>query len=275
MGLVINGSGASLAAARSVSTQNARAEHAERAIASGNRIVSAGDDAAGLAISENLRSQIAGGRMARSNAANAESLVQTSEGSLNEIGNILTRVRELGVQAASDTVGDDERKYAQLEAKQLVSEVDRIAKSTSFGSRKLLDGSGGELSFQVGAGSGDENQIDYDLKADATASSLGVKGLDISDRSGARSALDTIDTALQKVNEMRADYGAIQNRLSSTQNVLDAQDENFSAARSRIADADYAHESAESAAAQIQRQAAVGVLAQANQSGASALRLLQ
>ena len=275
MGLRIDNGAAGLAAARAVGTQQARVAHAERAIASGQRIGQAGDDAAGLAISENLRSQIAGTQMARSNAANAQSIVQTSEGSLNEIGNILNRLRELGVQASSDTIGDDERKFVQLEAKQLVQETDRIAKSTSFGSRKLLDGSGGELTFQVGANAGEENQISYDLKADATSSTLGISGLDLSDRGGARSSLDTIDEAMKKVGEMRADFGAVQRRLESTSNVLDGQTENLSAARSRIADADYAHETSELASAQIQSQAAVGVLAQANQSGASALRLLQ
>lgn len=274
MGLRIATNTASIAAQRVMATQQKRAEHASEALSSGNRIVHASDDAAGLAISENLRGQIRGIAQARNNAFNAVSSVQVSEGGLSEISNILIRLRELGVQAASDTVGEKERGYLNNEAQQLTQEVDRIAKTTQFGDRKLLDGSGGTLEFQVGAFSGSDNVIKYDMKADATSSELGVDGLDISDKGGARDALSQVDDALTKVSSMRANFGAVQSRLDSTTSNLDVQYENLSAAKSRITDTDIAKETSEFASANLLQNAAVSVLAQANQIPQVAMKLL-
>ncbi len=274
MGLRISTNIASVGAQRQLGVQQARNTHAQAALSSGSRIVSASDDAAGLAISENLKGQTRGLAAARQNAFNAGSLVQVSEGGLTEISNILVRLRELGVQGASDSIGDEERGFLHTEAKQLIDESDRIAKTTRFGNRKLLDGSGPELEFQVGAYGGDENIIKYKTNSDASNSALGIGGISLEDKGGARDSLETIDKALNKIGKMRADFGAVQSRLNSTVSNLDTQFENLTAANSRIRDADVAHEASELASSNILQQAAVSVLASANQQPASALRLI-
>ncbi len=274
MGMRISTNITSINAQRQLGNQQVRNSHAQAAIASGSRIVNAADDAAGLAISENIKGQTRGIAAARQNAFNAGSLVQVSEGGLSEISNILTRLRELSVQAASDNIGDEERGFLNVESRQLLDESNRIAKTTRFGDRKLLDGSGEELEFQVGAYGDEDNIIKYKTNADATNSALGVSGISLDDKSGARDALQTIDQAMMKVGKMRADFGAVQSRLNSTTSNLDTQYENLMAANSRIRDADIAHEASEIASSSILQQAAVGVLAQANQQPAQALRLL-
>jgi flagellin len=275
MGLRINTNIASIAAQRVLNKQSDRMAHAQAALSSGTRIVKAADDAAGLAISENIKGQLSGIKMARSNAYNAQSLIQVSEGGLNEVSNILIRLRELGVQGASDTVSDVERGFLDAEAQQLIEESERIARSTKFGNKSLLDGTGGELEYHVGPFSDeDENVIRYKMNADATNSNLGIDGISVSDKGGARSTLEAVDAALVKIGEMRADFGAVQSRLQITNSNLDIQYENLSAAKSRISDADVAYESAEMTSAQILQQASVGVLAQANQNGTAALKLI-
>lgn len=274
MGLRIQTNMAALSAQKVLAKQQKRAEHASQALASGSRIVKAGDDAAGLAISENIRGQVRGLQMARQNSFNAVSAIQVSEGGLNEISNILIRLRELGIQAASDNIGDKEREFLNLEGKSIIAEADRIAKTTVFGDKRLLDGSGGEQTFHVGAFGGEENTITYDLSSDARASELGIDGLTLESKSDARDLLTVVDEAMQKVGAMRANFGAVQNRLDSTTSNLDTQIENLSAAKSRIADTDIAHESSELASAQVLQQAGVSVLAQANQFPAVALKLI-
>src|SRR4051812_28174710 len=177
MGLRIATNIASVGAQTRLAHQQQRAEHAMAALSSGSRIVNAADDAAGLAISENIKGQTRGLAMARQNSFNAISLVQVSEGGLGEINNILIRLRELGVQAASDNIGDQERGFLDQEVQQLVQESDRIAKTTRFGSKLLLDGTGEELEFHVGPFGGDENIIRYKMSADATNSKLGIDGV--------------------------------------------------------------------------------------------------
>jgi flagellin len=275
MGLRISTNIASINAQRQLSTQQQRNSHAMSALSSGSRIVTASDDAAGLAISENIKGQTRGIGMARQNAFNAISLVQVSEGGLNEISNILVRLRELGVQAASDTVGEQERGFLNTEAKQLLEESDRIAKTTRFGNKKLLDGSGGEMEFHVGPYGDSDNIIKYNMNADATNSALGTDGLSIEDKGSARDTLASVDEAMNRLGKMRADFGAVQSRLGTTTSNLDIQFENLSAANSRIRDADVAHESAELASSNVLQQAAVSVLSSANQQPNSALRLLQ
>lgn len=273
MGLRIQTNMASIAAQSKLSKQQDRATHAMQALASGSRIVNASDDAAGLSISENLRGQTRGIAMARQNASNAISLVQVSEGGLNELSNIMIRIRELGVQSASDTVSDVEREFLDQEAQQLLQEADRIANTTMFGNKKLLDGTGDELEFHVGAFAGEENIIKYNISADATGSTLGYDSISVSSREDARDSLESVDASLVEISKMRADFGAVQSRLNTTVSNLDVQFENLSAANSRIRDADVAKETAELASANILQQAAVGILAQANQSGSAALRL--
>lgn len=274
MGLRISTNLAAINAQRQLSTQQSRNTHALAALSSGSRIVNAADDAAGLAISENIKGQTRGIAMARQNAYNAISLVQVSEGGLNELNNIMIRVRELGVQAASDNIGDAEREFLNTEVKQLIDEADRIAKTTRFGDKKLLDGSGDELEFHVGPFGDKDNIIRYNLSADATTSALGIDGVEVASKSEARGTLEKVDKALMQLGKMRADFGAVQSRLTTTVSNLDIQYENLSAANSRIRDADIAHESAELASSSILQQAAVSVMAQANQQPASALRLL-
>lgn len=274
MGLRIQTNMPSISAQRVLSTQQKRMEHSSQALASGSRIVQASDDAAGLAISESLKGQIRGIAMARNNAFNAGSAIQVSEGGLNEINNILIRLRELGIQGASDNIGDQERGYLNEEAKQLIQESDRIAQTTRFGDKRLLDGSGGDMEFHVGAFGGEENVIKYNLSTNARAGEIGIDGIDVSEKSSARDALSTVDEALQKIGSMRANFGSIQSRLNATTSNLDVQYENLSAANSRIRDTDVAKETSEMASAQILQQTAVSVLAQANQFPSVALKLI-
>jgi len=274
MGLRIQTNMPSISAQRVLDLQQRRLEHSTQALASGSRIVHAGDDAAGLAISEHLRGQIRGTSMARQNAFNAVSEIQVSEGGLGEISNILVRLRELGIQAASDTIGDQERKFINNESSSLVQEADRIAKTTTFGSRKLLDGSMQQQTFQVGAFAGKDNQITYKQSSNALASEIGIDSIDMTDKEGARDSLNSVDKAMDKIGVMRAGFGAIQSRLEATTSNLDVQYENLSAANSRIRDVDVAHESSEIASASVLQNAAVSVLAQANQFPQMALKLI-
>lgn len=274
MGLRISTNLASINAQRQLGKQQIRAEHALQAMASGSRIVQAADDAAGLSISENIKGQSRGLKVARSNAYNAISLVQVSEGGLSEINNILNRLRELGVQAASDNIGEVERGFLNQEATQLTAEADRIARTTRFGNKLLLDGSGEELEFHVGPYSGDENIISYSITADATGGTLGYDNITVDTKENARDTLEKVDSALQQLGSMRADFGAVQSRLNTAVSNLDIQYENLSAANSRIRDADIAFESAELASASVLQNASIGVLAQANALPNMALKLL-
>jgi flagellin len=245
-------------------------------LSSGYRINRAGDDAAGLAISENLKAQIRGLKQASRNAQDGVSLVQVAEGALNEISSILIRLRELAVQAASDTIGPVERQFLNVEYDQLVSEIDRIADGTEFNGTQLLSGTGSILDFQVGTRN-DPNidRISFDAsKADANASALGVNLTSVADKASAQNSLSAIDSAIVGVSAMRADFGAIQNRLQSTISNVAVSMENMSAANSRIRDVDVAEETAELTRNNILLNAGSSVLAQANQTSNVALGLL-
>ncbi len=244
-------------------------------LASGSRVVRAGDDAAGFAIAESLRGQLGGTKQAKFNTESAVGLVQTAEGGLNEQNNILVRLRELAVYSASDTIGDDERGFLNTEFTGLVEEFDRIAKSTRYGNKQLLTGTGQEFEFQVGAFKGPENTIKFTLDANTTGSDAGVEGLAITSKSEARSTLGSLDEAILKVSGTRATFGAMQSRLQHTADVLGVQAENLAAARGHIVDVDAAEESTKLAQAQIQQQAGAAVIAQANSSAARALRMLE
>jgi flagellin len=249
-------------------------EHSVRALASGKRITQASDDAAGLAIGEQLRGQMRGVRQAKMNAENATSLTQVAEGSLNEQANILLRMRELGIQAASDTVSDKERGYLNQEFTQLTSEFDRIAKTTSFGSKKLLTGNGSTLEFQLGWQGDATNVVKVELDGNSTASEVGIEGAEISSKSDARSSLGTIDKGLEKISEVRAKYGAFQSRLESARNSLEVQYEGIAQAHSRITDVDVAEETANLIQAKLKVDAGVSVMSQALALPASANKLL-
>lgn len=245
-------------------------------LASGSRINKAADDAAGLAISEGLKAQIRSAAQAQRNANDGISMVQTAEGGLNEIGNIIVRLRELGIQGASDTVGETERGMLNKEVVQLKDEMQRIAKSTTWGTTKLLDGSSPQFDFQVGIGnSPDADRISFDAGSNkATIDALGLDGIDFSTKEGSREALTKLDDAQTQVNGTRAYLGALQNRLTSTADNLGVTQENLSAANSRIRDTDVAQASSEMARNNILLQAGTSTLAQANQSAQLALKLI-
>lgn len=246
-------------------------------LASGSRINKAADDAAGLAISENLKMQIRSAGQARRNANDAVSMIQTAEGGTNEIGNIVTRLRELGIQAASDTIGETERGFLNKEVVQLKSEMNRIAQVTTWGSTKLLDGTGPEFDFQVGLYGGEPENNRISFKAsdiDVGISTLGLDGLDFASKEGAQEGLAMLDVAQNRVNENRSMLGAFQNRLVSASDNLSIQQENLSAANSGIRDTDVAQASSEIARNQILLQAGTSTLAQANQVNQLALKLI-
>jgi flagellin len=261
-------------AARYLTKANQQIEKSLGSLASGSRIVRAGDDAAGFAIAEGLRGQVGGLKQAKFNAESATSLVQTAEGGLNEQNNILVRLRELAVYAASDTIGDEERGYLDNEFQQLTQEFDRIAKSTRYGNKQLLTGTNEQFEFQVGPFQGAENVIKYKLDANTTASDVGIDGLEISDQDSAGSALEDIDGAMTHVAAARAGFGAMQSRFQHAIDALGVQAENLEEARGHIVDVDMAEEVSKLAQAQILQQAGTSVIAQANTSSMRALRLL-
>jgi flagellin len=245
-------------------------------LSSGSRITKSADDAAGLAISENLKSQIRSYGQAGRNANDGISMVQTAEGGLAEVSNILVRMRELAMQSASDTVSDKERSFTDKETQQLKAEMQRISQTTMYGNTKLLNGSGGTFDFQVGIHNQDsEDRIKYDsTMTDAQISTLGVDGFDFSTKAGAQEALQKIDDAQSQVNGYRANLGALQNRLQSTVDNLGVMNENISAANSRIRDTDVASATAEMTKNNILLSANTSVLAQANQVPQLALKLI-
>jgi flagellin len=276
MGLRINTNVSSIAAQRALGVTKLSLDGNLRKLSSGERITRAADDAAGLAISEKLKGHIRGLRQAKRNSDDGISLIQTAEGGLNEISNIIIRLRELSVQAASDTVGDTERGFSDIEFQNLLQEINRISKGSEFNGRKLLDGSGGLVEIQVGIHNDPLNdRIKYDsTDTDATVESLGLVGESIANKQGAQLSLSKLDDALVRVNGTRANLGALQNRLQSAGNNIAVTEENFSAANSRIRDVDVASETADLAKNNILAQAGVSVLAQANQAPNFALKLL-
>lgn len=276
MGLRIGTNVAALNAQKNLYMTNINANRSMARLASGQRINQAADDAAGLAISENLKGQIRGMRQANRNANDGISLVQVAEGSLNEVSNMLIRFRELGVQAASDTIGDVERKFLDVEYQQLKSEVQRITESTKFNGYDLLNGTGGMIDIQVGVNN-DPFQDRISFNAGAANSSLEALGMiaeSVATKEGAQLSLSVVDAAMTQVNSIRANFGALQNRLVSTSNNLLIADENLSAANSRIRDTDVAAETSEMTRNNILMQAGVSILGQANQSQQLALKLL-
>jgi flagellin len=276
MGLRIGTNTQSIAAQRSLGINNSAQKASLEKLSSGTRIVRAADDAAGLAISEKMRAHIRSVRQDVRNASDAISLVQTAEGAMNEVGNILVRFRELSVQAASDTIGNTERGFIDKEVQQLKSEVDRIAASTEFNGRKLLVGEGDMLEFQVGFQNDAKlDRITYDsAKINVTSNHLGVADLSTKTKEDAQQNLAKVDLAINKVSESRAEMGAMQNRLQSSINNLQIYDENLSSARSRIYDVDMASETAELTKTNILSTAGTAVLSQANQNSMLALKLI-
>jgi flagellin len=247
-----------------VGTSNNAAKSMER-LSSGYRINRAADDAAGLAISEKLRGQIRGLSQAQRNSQDAVSLVQTAEGSLNEVHSMLQRVRELAVQFQNGTLSTSDKAAITAEAAQLQSEIERIGNSADFNGIKLLDGTGGTISFQVGANDGDVIAVDTATLSDK----IGTIDVDQTD------AISAIDAAIENVSSLRGSFGAVQNRLEHTLNNLSTYQENLMASESRIRDVDMASEMVEFSKNQILQQAGTSMLAQANQAPQSVLSLLR
>lgn len=276
MGLRIATNVASLNAQKNLVGNQRNLDQSLARLSSGMRINKAADDAAGLAISENLRGQIRGLRQASRNSNDGISLVQVAEGGLTEISNMLIRLRELGVQAASDTIGDTERKFLDVEYQQLKSEIQRISEVTRFNGRDLLNGTGGVIDIQVGTYNDPfKDRISFNASAaNASLESLAMTAESVAQKESAQNSLDVLDRAMVSVNAIRANFGAMQNRLQSTVANIAVADENLSAANSRIRDADIAAESAELTRNNILMQAGVSVLGQANNMSNIALKLL-
>lgn len=274
MGLRINTNVPSIAAQRQLGLSQRKAEGSMKALASGNRFDNPGESAADASISEHLRGQIAGMKSARMNAENAQSFIQIAEGGLNEQNNILIRMRELSVQAASDTYSDVEREFLNAEFEQLQEEIDRIALTTQFGSSKVLAGDSREYEFQVGSYGGEENVITYRSDADTRASSLGVDSLRVSDKYDARDALESIDEALTDIGQARSSFGAIQSRMDHAINHAGVQIENLEAARSRIGDTEVASAASNMYKQQALQQYQIAVLNEANRFPASVIKLV-
>jgi flagellin len=276
MGLRINTNVTSLGAQRNLSTVRKNQESSLEKLSSGNRINKAGDDAAGLAISEKLKASIRGTAQASRNAGDGISLIQTAEGGLNEASNILIRLRELSIQSASDTVGEQERKFSDLEFQTLKQEMKRIADSTQFNGKDLLKGEGDRLDFQIGIlNNPDNDRLSYDPSLiNSTPENMGIDGLNVLTKEDSQTNLEGIDTAINQVNESRARLGAFQNRLQSTISNLEVQKENLAAANSRIRDTDIAIETSNLTKSNILMASSTSVLAQANASGQQALKLI-
>ena len=276
MPVFINSNVASLEAQRNLSkTQSDQSVNFQR-LSSGMRINSASDDAAGLGIRENLNAQVRSLSVAERNSNNAISMAQTAESALGQVSGILTRMRELAVQGANGDLGATDRGYLDTEFQSLRSEITRISDSTLFNGRQLLGGAATTVTFQVGINNTTSDRIDVSFGGvDLTA--LGINASSVSGATAANSqtAIASLDTAIGTVSSRRATFGASMNRLSTTVSNLQSMRTNISAANSRIADVDVAEETASMARNQVLSQAAVSVLAQANQAPQLALSLLR
>ena len=275
MSLTVNTNLSTLAATNSLNITQGKLSETLTRISSGLRVTKAADDAAGQAVAQNLGTLARSGRQAVRNSNDGISVIQTAEAATKEVLNILDRMRELAVQSASETLADDEREYIDDEFDELSEEVERIAQATEFNDLALSDGSSTSLIVQVGVTSGTESEVTITL-GDLTASTLGVNtaAIDLSSATTAQSALDEIDTAIDSVNSIRANYGSTQNRLDSAIANMTTYVESLTAARSQIMDADYAHETSEMTRLQVMQQAGVAALGQAKGINQSVIALL-
>jgi len=274
MALAINTNIASISAQNQLTKSQDLGDQALQRLSSGLRINSAKDDAAGLAIATKFDAQIRGLSVAQRNANDGISLAQTAEGALDEVTNNLQRIRELAVQAANATNSADDRTALDAEVQARKDEIDRIGAVTEFNGTALLDGSFTSQTFQVGANNTANDQISISIDDEVSMSGLSITE-DVTSVSGAQALLDEVDDALDTVNSLRGDLGAVQNRFESTIANLGNSIENQSAAQSRILDADFASETAKLAKANVLQQAGISVLAQANARPNQVLSLLQ
>ncbi|MBL7665988.1 MAG: flagellin FliC [Bacteriovoracaceae bacterium] len=275
MGFRVNTNTPALASQRTLRNTTAKLEKNVKHLASGSRITEAGDDAAGLAISEKVKSVIRSAQQAQRNTNDSVSMIQVAEGGMNEVQNMLTRLREISIQTASDTVGNAERAMSDLEYQQLKLEIQRIAESTKYNGADLLNGQGGVYDFQVDIRSANAHRISFAAdESNVTVDGLGIEGLQVSEKSSAQQSLTTLDNAIEQVSRQRSNLGSIQARLVSSSNNLSVYEKSQSDANSRIRDADYASETAEMAKNSILQDAGTQVQASANNFGSAALKLL-
>ena len=275
MGLRVNTNIASINAQRNTAQVTTRLARNYQRLSTGLRISTAADDAAGLAISERLRSQVRSLGQASRNANDGISLVQVGEGALNEVSNILVRLRELSIQSANGSSSNQDRNTIKEEFDSLVGEINRIAQSTEFNGVKLLDGSASTVTFQVGINSiAGIDTLNVSL-APSLSTSLGLSTLDIGSGGNTSFAIAQIDNAVNAVSGLRGKFGSLQNRLQSTIANLGVAAESLSAAESRIRDVDVAYETAELTRNNILQQASISILSQANAQPQAALQLLQ
>lgn len=276
MPLSIRTNMASLESQRNMFSTRSAVDSSLSRLSSGYRITKAGDDAAGLGVSSNLMAQIRSYGQAVRNAQDGISLIQTAEGALEESSNILYRMRELAMQAASDGIGASERAFIQTETDALRTELNRIGDVTEFNGTKLLDGSATDLNFQVGIRNTANDRVTITTAQMDVADTNQLVGaaLDVDSVTDAQAALATIDTAIADVSEARATFGAIGNRFNSTLSTIQVSQNNLSEAYSRIRDVDVAEETSRLTRNQILLQAGVSSLAQANQIPLVALKLL-
>ncbi len=254
-------------------TTKTQAKSTEK-LSSGYKINRAADDAAGLAISEKMRRQVRGLTQASANAQDGISAVQTAEGALNEVHDMLQRMNELAVKSANGTNQNEDKNYIQAEVANLITEIDRVAATTTFNEKALLDGTFTDVDLQVGAESATDNQIKLTI-ASMDASGLGIDAVDVGSTGDAKAAIDTIKTAVKTLNNQRSNLGAIQNRLEHTINNLDNVVENTQSAESQIRDTDMATEMVKYSNNNILAQAGQAMLAQSNQANQGVLSLLQ
>lgn len=276
MGFRISTNVSSLGAQKMLRKVNNNLQNNFAQLATGTRINRSSDDAAGLAISEKLKSGIRSLKQADRNTNDGISMIQTAEGGLTEVGNILIRLRELAIQSSSDTVGEVERGYTDLEYQQLKEELERISQTTKFNGNSLLNGEGETLEFQVGARNDDfQDRIKYDVgQINAGLEQLNIADLAVNTKDSAQASLEAVDSAIENVSGQRAILGALQNRLLTTSANLQTSVENMSAANSRIRDVDYAEATAKNTQNTILQAAGTSVLSQANTNPNAALRLL-
>ena len=274
MSLIVNNNPSSIAAQRNLSINTASLQKSVEHLSSGLRITRAADDAAGLGVSETLRAHIRSINQATRNANDGISLTQVADGGASTIGNILARLRELSSQSSSGTVGSTERSYLDQEFGALRSEIDRIASVSEFNGQALLSGASNSFEVFVGFKSGAGNSLTLNLK-DLDVASIGLSSVNISTAANAQSALSNIDSAISAVASARADYGSIQNRFEAAISNLQVTSENFTAAESRIRDADIAYETSQFTKNQVLVQSGISVLAQANALPQQALALLR
>ncbi|MBI1859747.1 MAG: flagellin FliC [Deltaproteobacteria bacterium] len=276
MGLQIMTNTMALNAQRHLEETQERMQNVFEKLSSGSRINKASDDAAGLAISDSINAKVRSLGQAVRNAQDGISFVQVFEGGTNEISNMLIRIRELAMQASSDSIGTKERSMVNNEAMQLKAEVERLAQTTEYAGTKIFSGNNIDMEFQVGYHNDpNADRIRFSPgDSNMTASALGIDGVDISQKGGAQDALDSLDAAIDKVNDIRARVGSIQSRLQTAISSQQIFRENLEAARSRIRDADLAIETSNMARELILRKAGVSVLTQANQNPTLALELL-